>query len=63
MNPPKAVTGFWSMAVCVLGIALLIVGKGISGLQTTSIVGSVLLLFIATFMVISFLKELRKEKV
>lgn len=63
MEPPKAITGFWSLAVCILGIVLIIVGKGITGLQTTSIVGSALLMAIVVLMVIALLKELRKEKI
>ncbi len=61
--PPKGIRALWAVTIGLLGITLVLLGKGISGLQLSSIVGSLLIIFVMLAMCISMVISLyRNEK-
>lgn len=56
--PPKGIRALWAVTIGALGITLVMVGKGISGLQLSSILASLLIIFIMVGMCIAMIKSL-----
>ena len=59
--PPKAIRALWAITIGALGITLVMVGKGISGLQLSSIVASLLIIFIMVGMCVCMVLTLNKD--
>ena len=51
--PPKGIRALWAVTIGALGMTLVMVGKGISGLQLSSIIASLLIIFIMVGMCVS----------
>lgn len=59
--PPKGIRALWAIVIGLLGTTLVMVGKGISGLQLSSIVASLLIIFIMVGMCVSMVVSLGKH--
>ncbi|VVS93792.1 BCCT family transporter [Desulfoluna spongiiphila] len=59
--PPKGIRALWAIVIGLLGITLVMVGKGISGLQLSSIVASLLIIFIMVGMCVSMVVSMRRD--
>lgn len=64
-EPLKANRLFWAFALCLLPFSLMLVGgeRALEVLKTASLLASVPLLFIFTFMMISFIITLNKDRI
>lgn len=60
-DPPKSLRAIWAITLGVLAMTLVLVGKGISALQLSSIVASIFVIFVMIGMVWSFIIEVKKE--
>ncbi|SKC42044.1 BCCT family transporter [Maledivibacter halophilus] len=60
--PPKGIRALWACCIAALAVTLVMVGKGISGLQLSSICASTAIMFIMAAMIISMIKDLYSEK-
>lgn len=60
--PPKRIRALWAITIGSLAITLVMVGKGISGLQLSSIVASLLIIFIMAAMCIAMVKSLHENE-
>ena len=61
--PPKGIRALWAITIGALGITLVMVGKGISGLQLSSIVASLLIIFVMVAMCIGMIKSMYEHEV
>ena len=60
-NPPKGIRAVWAILMGMLSMVLVIVGKGITGLQLSSIAASFFVVFVMAGMAFSLVKALRSE--
>ncbi len=58
-EPPRWIKIFWSLALGLIASTLLLIG-GIRPSQTTTIIGSIPMVIIATMVMVSFFKEIRE---
>jgi choline-glycine betaine transporter len=61
-DPPKGVRALWAVSIGALGITLVLMGKGISGLQLSSIIASLIIIPIMLGMCMSMIKSLYREE-
>ena len=61
-NPPKGIRAAWAILMGLLSMVLVLVGKGISGLQLSSIVTSFFVVLVMIGMAFSLVKALKSEK-
>lgn len=61
-DPPKGIRALWAISIGALGMTLVLMGKGISGLQLSSIIASLIIIPIMVGMGISMIKSLYLEE-
>ncbi len=61
--PPKGIRALWAITIGALALTLVMVGKGISGLQLSSIVASLLIIFIMVGMCLAMVKSLYEHEI
>lgn len=61
-NPPKAIRALWAVSIGVISVTLVLFGKGITGLQLSSIAASLLIIFVMIAICFSMVTMLKKEE-
>lgn len=62
LNPPSGIKFLWGIILAALSCILLMIG-GLASLQTMAIIGALPFSFIIIWMVISFIKSIKEEKI
>ena len=61
--PSKPLRAVWAISIAALAITMILVGKGqIQSLQLSSVVASIVIMFVMVLMIISMVKSLKQEE-